>query len=165
MDTTTIISIAALLIALLALPTSYWVAVRQVKVGLDEYKRRAKQSARILVANNIGEFFKVFYTSVKQIAHIESNELQGRLKELDPHLEEIDTFVQRTQVLGRLAAAIDGLFAVDGLEVSTEADQIVTRLQSIRNQIALGSDGTRYVTLGVISACGGVDLESLLRKM
>jgi len=57
MDTAIIMSLLSLLVALLALPTSYWVAVRQVKVGLDEHERRTKQRARILVAGSIDEFF------------------------------------------------------------------------------------------------------------
>ncbi len=165
MDNSTIISVASLVIALLALPMSYFVAIRQVKVGLAEHERRTKKRARILVANSIGEFFKIFYTAVKQFAHIEQSELQARLKEIDPHLKEIDDFVEKTQVLGRLASAIDGLFAVDAISELPCSEDLVKRLQSIRNQIALGSDPTRYVTLGVISACGGVDIESSLKQM
>ena len=109
METSTIISLASLFIALLALPTSYWVAVRQVKVDLDEHDRRCKQRARLLVADALDEFVKVFYGAVKELTGIQPNEIQRRLKEIDPRMQEIDAFVGKTQVLGRLAVAIDNL--------------------------------------------------------
>jgi hypothetical protein len=163
MDTSTIISLAALVVAILALPTSYFVAIRQVKVGLDEYERRSKQKARFLVANGLDEFFKVFYSAVKQFTGIEQKELQRRLKEIDPRIKDIDALVGSTRVLDRLALAIDDLAATGYADLPQSAD-LVSKLQSIRAQIALGSDASRYVTLGVIAACGGADLQSALRK-
>jgi hypothetical protein len=103
LDTPTVISLAAVIIAALALPTSYFVAVRQVKVGLDEYERRKKKRARLLVADGLDEFFKVFYTAVKNLTGIEAAELQRRLKEIDPQMGAIDAFVGGTKVLERLA--------------------------------------------------------------
>lgn len=163
MDTSTLISLSALIVAIVALPTSYFVAVRQVKVGLDEYELRSKQKARFLVADRLDEFFKVFYSAVRQFTGIEPTQLQRRLKEIDPHLQDIDAFVTKTAVLDRLALAIDHLAATGYADLPQSSD-IVSRLQSIRSQIALGSDATRYATLGVIQACGGVDLQSSLRK-
>lgn len=163
MDTSTVISIASLIIALLALPTSYWVAVRQVKAGLDEYERRSKQRARLLVADRLDEFFKVFYAAVKEFTGIQPTELQRRLKEIDPHMREIDAFVGKTKVLERLAVAIDNL-AETGYADWPQSSDVVAKLQSIRGHIALGSDAMRYATLGVISACGGADLQAALRK-
>lgn len=163
MDTSTLISLAALIVAILALPTSYFVAVRQVKVGLDEFERRSKQKARLLVADRLDEFFKVFYSAVKQFTGIGQNELQRRIKEIDPHIQEIDKFVSKTGVLNRLALAIDDL-AANGYADLPQSSDLVSKLQSVRGQIELGSDSTRYATLGVISACGGVDLQSTLRK-
>ncbi len=163
MDTSTLISFAALVVAILALPTSYFVAVRQVKLGLDEFERRSKQKARLLVADRLDEFFKVFYSAVKQFTGIGQNELQRRLKEIDPHIQEIDKFVSKTGALMRLALAIDDLAATGYADLPQSSD-LVSKLQSVRGQIALGSDATRYATLGVISACGGADLQSALRK-
>ena len=70
MDASTLISLAALIVAILALPTSYFVAVRQVKVGLNEFERRSKHKARLLVADRLDEFFKVVYSAVKQVTGI-----------------------------------------------------------------------------------------------
>ena len=163
MDNSTAISLAALVIAILALPTGYFVAIRQVKVGLDEYERRSKQKARFLVANGLDEFFKVFYSAVKQFTGIEHNELQRRLKEIDPRIREIDTLVSNTGALDRLALAIDDLAATGYADLPQSSD-LVSKLQSIRAQIALGSDASQNVTSGVIAACGGAALQSALRK-
>jgi hypothetical protein len=164
MDALTIISLASLIVAILALPTSYFVAIRQVKVGLDEFEQRNKKKARFLVANGLDEFFKVFYSAVKQFTGIEQNELQRRLQDIDICMREIDELVRNTGVLDRLALVIDELAATGYADLPQSAD-LVSKLQSIRAQIALGSNASRYVTLGVIAACGGVDLSSALRKI
>ncbi len=163
MDTSTLISLAALIVAILALPISYFVAIRQVKVELAEFERRSKQKARLLVADRLDEFFKVFYSAVKEFTGIGPSELQRRLEEIDPHIQEIDKLVVKTGVLARLALAIDDL-AGTGYAGIPQSSDLVSKLQSIRAQIALGSDAMRYVTLGVIAACGGADLQSELRK-
>ncbi len=163
MDISIHISLADLIVAILALPTSYFVAVRQVRVELDENERRSKQKARFLVADRLDEFFKVFYSSVKQFTGIEQHELPHHLKEIDPRLREIDAFVTQTGILNRLAMVIDDL-AATGYADLPQSSELVSKVQSIRIQIALGSDATRYATLGVISACDGADIPSALRK-
>ena len=163
MDTSNLISLAALIVAILAIPASYFVAVRQVKVGLDEFERRSKHKARLLVADRLDEFVKVFYSAVKQITGINPNEFQRRLKEIDPHIQEIDKLVSETGVLHRLAMAIDDLAATGYADIPQSSD-LVSKLQSIRAQIALGSNASRYATLGVLFAWGGADLQSALRK-
>lgn len=161
MDISTTISLVSLLIAILALPMSYYVAVRQVRVGLDEQNHRSMQRACLLVADTLDEFFKVFNSAVKELTGIQAKEIPHRIKEIDPRMQEIDTFVGKTKVLERLAQAIDNL-TVTGF---TDLPQsLVAKLQSVRNQIALGSDTTRYSTLGVISACGNADIQAALRK-
>jgi hypothetical protein len=161
-DTSDLIALAALIVAILALPVSYFVAIRQVKVGLNEAERRSKRKARLLVADRLDEFYKVFYSAVTQFTVIKQDELQRRLKEIDPHIREIDDFVRNSGILDRLALAID-LAATEFADLPQSSD-LLSKLQSIRGQIALGSDATRYATLGVIGACGGVDLQSALRK-
>ena len=147
MENSLVMAIVALLVAFLALPTSYWVAIRQVKVGLDEYEHRNKQRARLLVADGLDEFFKVFYGAVKELTGIESNELQQRLVEINPRMREIDAFVGKTKALERLALAIDNLLLV-GFDNLSQSSELKDTLQSVRNQIALGSsDTTRYATL------------------
>lgn len=164
MDIATIISLASLLIALLSIVTSYWIAKRQVRFELAENERRHRQRAQLVVANYLDEFFKVFYAAVRDIVHIEPNELQHHLKEIDPHITKIDIFVEKTRVLERLANSIDSLMETSYPEIESEAD-IINRLLSIRNQINLGSNVTRSVTLGVISICGGDSLQIALRKI
>lgn len=164
MDIATIISLASLLIALSSIPSSYLIAKRQVRFELAENERRHRLRAQLLVANYLEEFFKVFYAASRDIVHIEPNELQHRLKEIDPHISEIDIFVERTRVLERLANSIDSLMETSFPEIESDTD-IVNRLLSIRNQINLGSNVTRSVTLGIISICGGDSLQIALRKI
>jgi hypothetical protein len=161
-DGSTIISIVSLVIALLALPTSYFVAVRQVRLGLSEAERQAKQEARFRVADAMDEFFKVFYAAVKQLTGIEASQLRRHPEKMNPQLNEIDAFVRKTAVLEQLASAIDNLAANRWADWPQSSD-MVNKLQSIRRQIALGSDTTRYVTLGVIAAFDGADLQAALR--
>jgi len=163
MENSTLISLGALIVAILSLPTSYFVAVSQVKVGLDENERRSKEKARFLVADRLDEFFNVFNSAVKQVTGIEPNELRHRLKDINPHMQNIDALVSKTGVIGRLALAIDELAATSYADLPQPSD-LVSRIQSIRGQIALGSDDTRYATLGVISTCSGADIQSILRK-
>jgi len=167
MDTSTLISLAALIVSILALPTSYFVAVRQVKVGLDEFERRSKLKARLLVADRLDEFFKAFFSAVQEFTGIGQNELRDRPKEAYPHIEqhiqEIDNFMSKTGVLDRLALAIDDL-AATGYAGMPQSSDPVTKLQSIRAHLALGSDAAHSVTLGVISNLGrGDHLQSALR--
>ncbi len=89
----------------------YWVAKHQVKIEIEAREHRDKQRALILVANTIDEFFRVFYSAVKEIAHVERAELQSHPEIIDPHIAEIDNLVTKTGILGRLAHAIDGLSA------------------------------------------------------
>ena len=164
MDNSTLISLASLLVALLSLPTSYWIAKRQVRFELAENERRHRQRAQLLVADYLDEFFKVFYAAVREIVHLEPNELQHRLKEIDPHIADIDIFIEKTKVLERLESSINGLMETNFTEITGD-ENILRRLLSIRNQINLGSDVNRSVTLSIISICDGDTLQSALRKI
>jgi hypothetical protein len=104
----------------------------------------------------------VFYAAARQIAHIEPGHIRSRPEVLDPHMDKIEAFVEKTLILRRLAVAIDELLKTDSLFESEEAPEVITRLQTIRNQIELGSDATRYATWGIISAWGGLDIQSTL---
>jgi hypothetical protein len=162
MDTSTIISLAALLVSMLALPTSYFVARRQVMLGLDERERRERVRARDRVANSIDEFFNVFASAAYEAVGIPPNQLEGRQNELEPHWPKIDEFVVKAEILQRLATAIDILLstAPEGLPEDT-----LMRLKSMRGLIALGwSDATRSTTRGIISLCDGDILQATLRK-
>ena len=164
MDNSTIISFASLLVALLSLPTSYLIAKRQVRFELAENERRHRQKTQLLVADYLDEFFKIFYATVREIVHIEPNELRHRLNEIDPYIAKIDFFVERTKVLERLESSINSLMETNFPQIVRD-DDIVNRLLSIRNQINLGSDETRSVTLSVISICGGDTIQSTLRNI
>lgn len=153
MDTSTVISLAALVVSILALPTSYFVAVRQVKVGLDEYERRSKRRLLLVTANALQELVEVFYISAKKYTGYEPAVIQTNPQLMDPHLQEIDEFVRATGVLERVSSAIDSLASAEyaGLDPTSE---IVVRIQSVRAQIAMGSNKNRYASLGVMAACG-----------
>lgn len=153
MDTSTVISIAALIVAILALPTSYFVAIRQVKVGLDEYERRSKRRTLLVTANALQEFVEVFYIAAKKHTGHKPEAIQKNPGLIDPHLQEIDKFVHETGVLERVASSIDSLASIEyaGLNPTSE---IVVRVQSVRAQIAMGSNVNRYASLGVMGACG-----------
>jgi heme exporter protein D len=164
MENSIFIALIAVIVSLLALPMSYFVAVRQVKVGLNEFEKRAKRKARILVADRLDEFYRIFYAAVNEYTGIENNELQHRLKEIDPYLLEIDTFTIKSGILERLAKAIDDLSDNGYSDLQLSSD-LVLKIQGIRGQIAIGSDIKRYVTLGIISACDGDNLQKALRKI
>jgi hypothetical protein len=153
MDTSTLISLAALIVAILALPTSYFVAIRQVKVELNEYERRSKRRTLLVTANALQEFVEVFYIAAKKYTGQEPEAIQKNPRLIDPHLQEIDEFVRQTGVLERVASSIDSLASVEyaGLDPTSE---IVVRVQSVRSQIAMGSNKNRYASLGVMAACG-----------
>ncbi len=153
MDTSILISLAALIVSILALPTSYFVAIRQVKVGLEEYERRSKRRALLVTANALQEFIEVFYVAAKNCTGQEPETIRRNPQLLDPHLQEIDEFVRRTGVLQRVSSAIDSLASVEyaGLDPTSE---IAIRVQSVRSQIAMGSDDNRYASLGVMATCG-----------
>lgn len=160
MDTSTVISLAALIVSILALPTSYFVAIRQVRVGLDEHERRSKRRTLLVTANALQEFVEVFYIAAKKYTGQEPEAIQENPRLIDPHLQEIDEFVHDTGVLDRVASSIDSLASVEygGLDPTSE---IVVRLQSVRAQIEMGSNKNRYASLGVMGACG--DLVRQLR--
>ena len=164
MSTSTAISIASLIVALLALPTSYLIAVRQVRTGLDERERRGQLRARFRVADALDEFFKVFYAGVEELTGVEPNELRRSPERVEGDMTGIEAFIGKTGVLDRLAAAIDN-FAASGYAGWSQTSSVVAQLQSIRSQIALGDGATRYASLGVISVCGGADLQAALRAM
>lgn len=163
MDIATVIAIISLIVALLAFPVNYCIARQIVKHELNESERHSKQRARILVADTIDEFSKVFHGAVKAILHIEPDENERRLDaiEINPHIAEIDALVAKTGILERLSLAIDNLSATGFGDLP---EDIILSLQSIRNQISLGSDTTRYATLGVLSCCEKNILQSALRK-
>jgi hypothetical protein len=96
MDTSTVISLAALIVSILALPTSYFVAVRQVKVGLDEYERRSKRHMLLVTANALQEFIDLFSIATEKCTGHNTAAIKANPQLIVPHLQEIDKFVRAT---------------------------------------------------------------------
>jgi hypothetical protein len=167
METTTIISIAALLFSTAALPMSYWIAVRQVRVGLDEQEKRNKIKAREYLADRIEEFLRIFSSVVKVVCNIEPHEANTRINEINARLLYIDDLVQKTGVLVRLSEAIDRLQEA-GFDDLPNSEEIKSELWGIRNLIARGSDENCNVTSNLVAAClpstARMDIQRVLRE-
>jgi len=164
MDSSLILSILSLIVAILAIPFSYFISVRQIRISLKEQELHQNHLARVRVADALEEFYLVFYEACRLIAHIERKDLNIRIKEIDPFLPQIDKMVKDTGVLDRLASAIDFLLSINGLSDLTDTMGIDSRLKSIRNQISLSSNSNRYVSLGVLGANQGPDILPVLRS-
>ena len=162
MDNSTLISLAALIVSIASLPTSYYVAVRQTKLELDEFEKRQQRKLRSVVTDRLEEFFKVFCSAVKERTGIEPTEVLKRWDEVEPCLRVIDEFVRSTGILDRLAQAIDD-FAAAGYTDRSRNSDLIDRLQSIRGIIAMGSDANCETTVSIIRVCDGDTIFSALR--
>ena len=163
MDVTIIVSIASLTIAIFSIPVNYWLAKRQIQFEFKEKERQIALKSKALVINDIDEFFRVFFAAVEEIVHIKRNDLQLRLNEINPFIREIDDFVEKTQILKRLDESISELMRTQFTDI-TNNKEIISKLMSIRNQIHLGSDANRSVSLAIIKICNGDSLQNDLRK-
>ena len=105
----------------------------------------------------------MFFAAVEEIVHIKRNDLQLRLNEINPFIREIDDFVEKTQILKRLDESISELMRTQFTDI-TNNKEIISKLMSIRNQIHLGSDANRSVSLAIIKICNGDSLQNDLRK-
>ena len=166
METPNLIALIALLVSLLALPMSYFVAIRQVKAGLNEHDRRTNKRLKNRVADAIDEFVKVFFGATEAVTGIKPAELHNRQEELSRQIGKVEDYVLRTGVLKRLAASIDELAEVgfDGLKQSND-------LQMVRNKIEMGSqpEGENYVAWSVLNMIMNLppdlNLQAQLRKL
>ena len=165
METSNKIAIASMLIALISLPLSYYISVRQVKLGLIEQERKLNQRALLKVITESEEFFKIFYASVKIYTGLDREKIQENPELIDSSLGEINDFVVKTKILDRLANSIDKLVDI-GFEELSISNEIRDRIQSIRNQIAMGNSDKGYIVLNVISNYqGDVVLEELRKSL
>lgn len=162
MDHSTLISLLALIVSILALPTSYIVATRQVKVGLDEHERRVKQRTRILVADRQDELVSLFFSAAKSLAGIDLSQRDFDKARLERHIEQIDDAVTKTGILDRLGKAIDD-YAESGASGPSGEDEIANRLAIIRGQIHRGRSPGIFATWDILNVCRGNELSSLLR--
>ena len=163
METSIIISLLSLAVAILALPISYWIAVKQVKVGLDEHERRNNSQKQNVVADTLDEFFATFNTILRETTGFEASQLSEKSKEINPYLKNIDDAISKTEIMARLKLSIDELASIEYANLSGNTP-IINKLQSIRSQISMGSNDYRYATLGIISAWGGSDTQILRQK-
>jgi hypothetical protein len=159
------IALASMIIALITLPISYYISVRQVKIGLQEQERKINKKTLLKIITETEEFFKIFYAAVKECTGLESFQIQQSLELINPKLNEIDQFVIKTKVMDRLANSIDNLSDI-GFEELSISNEVRDRIQSIRNTIAIGSRNDGYIVLGVISNYqGDVVLDELKKSL
>lgn len=163
MDNSTLISLAALLTSILALPVSYFVATRQVKVGLDEHEQRVRKRTRKLLADRLDELMSLFFSAARSIAGIEKPHLeQNKLSEF---IQVIDQAVIETMILERLGKSIDDYLESGDTELD-RSSELRTRLNMIRGQIARGTrPPENYATWDILQVCRGNDLAEELRKV
>lgn len=160
MDIPTIISIAALVVSALALPTSYFVAKKQVKLGLDEYERRRKLKAFKQAADQLDEFISLFFSAANVYAGFDVKKDKDFSK-LELKISQIDAEVAKTGTLDRIAKSLDELLDSGAFAESSEVEN---RVRAARVAISQGSEApSRWVTLRLCEICKGNDLAQLLR--
>jgi hypothetical protein len=165
MDTPTIISLVAVVVSILALPMSYFVATRQVKVGLDEHEGRAKRRTRLLVAERLDELQSLFFSATNVLAKIDLRSGKFDPATLEKYMPEIDSRVQETGILDRLAKSIDEYVSTGEPDAQSDGD-IGKRLQIVRGQVSLASKSSGiYVTWNILDVCKGGNLSSHLRAI
>jgi TPP-dependent indolepyruvate ferredoxin oxidoreductase alpha subunit len=163
LDTSNIIALVALVVAVLALPTSYFVATRQVKVGLDEHENRNKNRTRILVAERLDEFVSLFFSATQQFSGIDLRAGKYDQDKLKSAMPEIDSEVIKTGILERLAKTIDDYVNTGEADGKDEGD-VAKRLQLIRGMISRGSNPPElFATWNLLNVCQGNDLSKHLR--
>lgn len=144
---------------------SYFVATRQVKVGLDEHEARAKRRTRFLVAERLDELVSLFFSATQQFAKIDLRSGKYDPAILEKYMPEIDSNVEKTGVLDRLARSIDEYVATGEPDGRTEGD-VGKRLQMVRGLISKGSAAPHvYATWNILNVCKGGDLSSHLRAI
>jgi hypothetical protein len=161
MDTSTVISIAALVVSALALPTSYFVATKQVRLGLDEYERRRKLKAFKQAADQLDEFVSLFFSAASVYAGFDVKSEKSWSK-LNSKIAKIDAEVEKTGALDRVAKSLDELLDSGALGESREVEN---RVRAARVAISQGSlEPSRWATLRLCEICNGNELARLLRE-
>jgi len=164
-DTPIIISLVAVVVSVLALPMSYFVATRQVKVGLDEHEARTKRRTRLLVAERLDELQSLFFSATNVLANIDLRSGKYDPVALEKQMPEIDSRVQKTGVLDRLAKSIDDYVSTGEPDVQREGD-VGDKLRIVRGLISQGSTSAGvYATRKILEVCNGGDLSSHLRAL
>jgi len=160
LDTSTVFSIAALIVSALALPMSYFVATKQVRIGLDEFDMRRKRKARKQAADQLDEFISLFFSAAK--VHSGFDFMKDRdLEKLKPKIAEIDAEVAKTKTLDRLTISLNELLDSAAID---ESDELGSRVRGARIAISQGSlPPSIWVTLRLCEICQGNELAKRLR--
>jgi len=164
MDNLTIVSYAALIVSILALPTSYFVATKQVKIGLDEFERRTKERTRLIVADRLEELASVFFSAAEVLSGIDKKLLIADPKKIEPHISEIEKLVIGTGIIDRIAKAIDEYTEISVPDLAKDGE-ISTKIKMIRGMANPGYQSSeRYVAWNILNVCEGNTLPSILKK-
>lgn len=140
METSTITSIVAVAISFLALPMSYFVATKQVRIGFDEHERRAKERSKHLVAKNLEDLTSIFFGAAEATLRTDRASIMGNPSLLEPQISAIEQNVASTGILSQLGKSIDKYF--DSFISSTNHSEITGKLIVIRGLCEMSSTMT-----------------------
>ncbi|MFB3906726.1 MAG: hypothetical protein ACE15E_25090 [Acidobacteriota bacterium] len=163
MDLAVAISLASLVVALAAIPASYFTAVRQVRqvrLAIAEQQRNQIRDACTRTNDCLEELIQVFKAGALQITGLTPE--PANIPRINLQMREIDVFVLQTGVAGRLSAAIDSLWSC-GLRKTPDNARLCDALRELQNQINLGSRTDRLVTPALITAAADGTVQEMLR--
>jgi hypothetical protein len=155
------LAMIAIIVSIVALPFSYIVSTKQVKVGLDEHDRMARNRTRLIVVNRLNELQSLFFSAAKAFADYDHGDDTAKLF---AKLEKIETHVLHTGILARLAKSIDD-YEESGDYVLLE-QKLMTRIQMIRGLIDQQSWNASTPTVyKILDICQGNELQGILRTV
>lgn len=164
MDNSVAISLGALIVSILALPMSYFVATKQVKVGLDEHERRVKNKTILLVSENLEDLFSLFFSAAETISGIDKEQLMADFKKIEPHIDKIENLVMQTGIINRIASSIDEYTENNISNLNKDSDSS-TKLKMIRGLANSSSDQPGlYIAWKILNICEGGALSANLKK-
>ena len=164
MDNSTLISLAALVVSVLALPTSYFVATKQVKIGLDEFERRTKERTKLIIADRFEELASLFFSAAEVVSGVDKKILMTDAKKLEPYIVKIENLVSGTGIIERIAKGIDEYSEINVSELLKDGETS-KKLKMIRGMANPGNQSPgRYVAWNILNICEGNGLSAALRK-
>lgn len=163
MDTTTTISLLALIASFLGMAVSYFVATNQVKIGLEEHERRAKHKTCLLLAERLETMTDFFFGAAMSIADVDLKQSDYDRAKLVLGLPRIDEEVIKFGIVERIAKSIDDYEEAGVLDHDRQSD-IGHRLAKIRALIHRGLNHNVPCVWEILNECRGNNLASLLRQ-
>lgn len=158
------ISLAALVVSILALPTSYFVSKQQVRIGLDENEIRIRRRTRLLVADRLDELLSLFISEARILTGVDLTQKKYEIEKLSRHIIQIDEAVRKTGILERLGKSIDDYTEAGDPSILVDQD-VKVKLQMIRSHIHRGSNSSGiFPTWEICTLAEGNNLSSMLRK-